>query len=173
MLKTIKAIQKPVKSNCDYWSITRSEQQQALDETKANVIALSKNKDFDLYAVEPLYIKGAVPRRGLQSTTGRSGTYQSMLDYICDLHSSKYKEGDMSGRQITGLNNINEILGTSEICQKVNLPYEPTVIVDKADNSQLIYTTQGRDRRINQKIFHRIESGGSTFHELFSGLHNE
>ena len=168
MLKTIQATVKLVGSNCDYWNIPRNEQKQWLDESLENVKILSKNKNFDLWAIEPLYTKGAIPRRGQQSTTGKSGTYQNMIDYVSDLHNSKYHSGDMSGRQITGLNHINEIIGDSEICEQVNLPHTPTVCVDKNDDSQLIYTIQGHDKRIDKKVYRRHDSSSALFHELFS-----
>lgn len=172
MFKTQKAIVKSVKANCDYYSIPRNKQKELLDETLANVKVLSKDPRFDIYAVVEQFTKGVLPRRGNDNKTGKPGSLQSMLDYIRDLHSSKYKSGDMSGRQLTGLNHINEVMGTSEIYDKVNLPHTPTIVVDAMDSSQILYSVQGKDRQIKNKIYHRLQSGGNTFHEMFEGEHN-
>ena len=172
MHKIQKAIAKEVNSNCDYYSIPRKEQQKILDETLDNVMAVANDPRFDIYAVVEQFTKGVLPRRGRDNKTGKPGSLQSMLDYIKDLHTSKYVQGDMSGRQLTGFNHINEVLANSEIYNKVKLPHMPTVVIDAMDKSQILYTVQGKDRHIEPKVYHMTATTGNGFFDLF-GFENE
>jgi len=145
----------------DYYQLKPKAKKAWMDRTLDNLNYVKNNTNLDYLFDEHLYWKSVLPRRSQDSPLGPG--LNNAYEYVSELRTSKMY-GDLSGKQITGLNYINRVLDCEELQGK--LPNDPYVYYDNSNKYMIEYKMVGGKK---QRIYtDKLNPSGTSFEDLFS-----
>ena len=146
----------------DYYQLSSSQKTEIITNTKTNLDYVKTRNDNIAYKFDDEKLWGKIlPRRSPQSPIGPG--QNNPHQFIDELAKTK-SSGDFSGKQITAINHINQMLDCKELVK--SLPAETVRIINAADDYEVEYKIIGKKKQL-KNVKHEV-TGPNTFSEHFT-----
>ena len=165
MKNIIKSSLKHSTHTVDYYQLSPKQKTKLISRTQNNLDFVKRlNSDISYTFDEERLWKSVLPRRSGQSTLGPG--QNNPHQFVSELAQTK-SYGDLSGKQISALNHINEVLECEELKDK--LPEDIQIVVDSSDDYQIEYKMNGSNKKAFKNVKHATSSNIFSQHFTFTG----